>query len=136
MGYMTDGLTFNTLRAGNLDRLKSTEKFKPCLNWTRAQWLQAVLGELGELANNLKKIDRGDHGAKMGFAELVEKGLLGDGSEVAKELADVQTYLDLLAHVCGVNLGIATIDKFAEVSKRVGSKVWIDHDGVHHSEVK
>ena len=40
--------------------------------------------------------------------------------DVAKELADVVTYLDLLAFRCGVDLGRATMDKFNEVSERVG----------------
>jgi NTP pyrophosphatase (non-canonical NTP hydrolase) len=41
------------------------------------------------------------------------------------ELADVQTYLDLLAMRLGINLGEATIDKWNRVSERVGSPVRI-----------
>ena len=40
--------------------------------------------------------------------------------QVADELADVLTYLDLLAAVLGVNLGQAAVEKFNEVSERVG----------------
>lgn len=113
MGYMTNGLTFNDLRQANIARLERTEKFAKCRTWTRAQWLQALVGELGELANYLKKIDRGDY-------TLQEKH-----DDVKKELADCQIYLDLLAHVCDVNLGDATIDKFNEVSRRVSADVWL-----------
>lgn len=88
-------------------------------DWTPAQWLQAVMGELGEYANIRKKFERGDIGRDE-FKTLA-----------AKELADVQTYLDILALRCldfggnidphGVELGDATLDKFNEVSKRVGA---------------
>jgi NTP pyrophosphatase (non-canonical NTP hydrolase) len=119
MGYMTNGLTFNTLRNGNIERLARTEKFKECRTWTRAEWLQALVGEVGELANYFKKIDRGDY-------TLAEKQV-----DVAKELADIQIYLDLLAYKCGVNLGEATMSKFNEVSVRVSSRVWIDAEDWH-----
>ena len=121
MGYGTDGLTFNTLRAGNETRLRETPKFAKCREWSNAQWMCALVGEVGELANLLKKYDRGD------FTELD----IGAKANVAKELADIQTYLDLPAMKLGVDLGKATMDKFDEVSKRVGANVYIDHDGWH-----
>ena len=40
--------------------------------------------------------------------------------ELADELADVLTYLDLLAATLGVDLGRAAVQKFNEVSERVG----------------
>jgi hypothetical protein len=40
--------------------------------------------------------------------------------QVADELADVLTYLDLLAAALGVDLGRAAVEKFNEVSVRVG----------------
>lgn len=104
-------LTFNALRAANAERIGSS-KYRICEEqWTPAHWMQATMGELGELANLLKKVDRGD------FPFEPVKG------EVAKELADVQTYLDILALKLGVDLGQATTDKFNEVSERIGSPV-------------
>lgn len=115
MSYMTDGLTFNVLRNANMARRERTKKFSQ--DWSTAQWMQALIGEVGELANILKKIDRRDF-------TIQSKRL-----EIANELADIQTYLDLLAAKCGVNLGNATIAKFNEVSNRVGSDVKIYADG-------
>lgn len=107
------GLTFNELRAANAERIGSS-KYRKCEeNWTPAHWMQATVGELGELANLLKKVDRGD----FPFDQVK--------TEVAKELADVQTYLDILALKLGVDLGQATIDKFNEVSERIGSHVFL-----------
>lgn len=119
MGYGTDGLTFNTLRAGNEVRLRETAKFAKCRDWSTAQWLQALVGEVGEAANVMKKIDRGDYTEDEAREHL------------SKELADVQIYLDLLAAKLKIDLGKVTMDKFDEVSKRVGANVYIDHDGWH-----
>lgn len=121
MGYMTGGLTFNTLRSANKARLP-TFKNKHGLpahsepdgsDWSPAQWLQAMVGEIGEYANFRKKFERGD----ITEAEFQEAA--------AKELADVQIYLDLLAFRLGIDLGRATLEKFNEVSLRVHSPVHI-----------
>jgi len=127
MGYMTDGLTFNTLRAGNVARLPTFKNKHGQLahdkadgsDWSPAQWLQATVGELGEYANIRKKFERGD----LTEAEFMR--------EATRELADVQIYLDLLAFRLGIDLGHATMEKFNEVSARVGSPITIDADGWH-----
>lgn len=120
------GLTFNSLRNANIKRIPQfrnchgelAHKLPDGSDWSPAQWLQAVIGELGEYANFRKKFERGD----ITLEEFTIKG--------GKELADVQIYLDILAmrcldtvdvtHPTGVNLGQATIDKFNEVSDRIG----------------
>lgn len=142
MGYGTNGLTFNALRGANQARLPEFKDKHGRLahakpdgsDWSPAQWLQAVLGELGEYANVRKKYERGD-------LTLEEFELL-----VAKELADVQTYLDILAQRCldgrdgtphstGVDLGRATMEKFNEVSERVQSSVRLEADDWHRIPV-
>lgn len=141
------GLTFAALRGANRARLPQFKNkhgdpahSKPDgSDWSPAQWLQAVVGELGEFANVRKKFERGD----LTFDEY--KVL------ATKELADVQTYLDLLAlraldfdrpggvplrHVDGegIDLGQATIDKFNEVSDRVGCSVKLIGPGYRMTE--
>ena len=121
MGYLTDGLTFNTLRGGNTARLPEFKNAKgePAhskedgSDWSLNDWYTAVSGELGELGNVLKKVRRGDLSLDEARPEL------------SKELADVVTYLDILAKQCDIDLGNATMAKFNEVSKRVGSNVRI-----------
>ncbi len=129
-------LTFRTLRGANLARIPTFKNkhgrlahlSKDGSDWSPAQWLQAVVGELGEYANIRKKFERGD----LTLAQFEV--------EAAKELADVQTYLDILAmrcldvdrhmpHPTGVDLGQATLEKFNEVSKRVESPIMILADG-------
>jgi hypothetical protein len=129
-------LSFDTLRMANIARTGKFKNAKGGLahraldgsDWSPSQWLQAVTGELGEFANIRKKFERGD----MGFGEY--KVL------AAKELADVQCYLDILARRCldhalpgqpryvdpsGVDLGEATRDKLNEVSKRFKLDIYI-----------
>lgn len=125
MGYMTDGLTLNVLREANVARIPQFKNAKgePAhekedgSDWSLNDWLTAVVGELGEAANLLKKIRRGDFTIDQARPEL------------ADELADVLTYLDILASQCGINLGKATIDKFNRVSQKVSSNIFIRPDG-------
>jgi len=83
----------------------------PGFDWALSQWSNALCGELGEAANLIKKIERGDMTLDEARVDL------------ADELADVLTYLDLLAHRAGINLADATIRKFNRVSARVSSPV-------------
>ncbi len=129
MGCRTNGLTFNTLRDGNVARLpefknrlgQSAHSKADGSDWSPAQWLQAVVGELGEYANLRKKFERGDIDAE----EFLR--------EAADELADVTIYLDLLAMQLGIDLGGAVIGKFNRVSVRVGSTVRIGLNGCFRS---
>ena len=105
-------MTFDEFRSANVARCL---KWHPggIESWSPSDWLTAVTGELGELASLLK------------MRNCERDGLPGNkfsptDKQVADELADVFTYLDLLAEALGVNLGQAAIEKFNDVSKRVG----------------
>lgn len=118
------GLTFDVLRQANINRLPTFKNSKGELthdatgaNWTPAQWLQALTGELGEYANIRKKFERGD------IDENAFKDLAG------KELADVQTYLDILAFRLDIDLGLVTMSKFNQKSREVGSPILIVRNG-------
>ena len=124
MEYRNNGLTFNVLREANEKRLPQfkNKQREVChsedgSDWCLAQWSNACLGELGEAANIIKKIDRRDFTLEEGREAL------------AKELADTVTYLNKQEKRAGIDLGKATIDKFNEISERVGSTVFIHEDG-------
>ena len=97
------GLDLNLFRLENLQRCEAV--FHELDSWSPTDWACALAGEVGELCNLLKKQRRGDQ---------------VDSNEIAKEIADVLTYLDLLASRCGVNLSESTVAKFNEVSLRRG----------------
>lgn len=112
-------LTFEQLRAANAERVGQFKNKQGIpahdqpdgSDWSPAQWLQAVVGELGEYANFRKKFERGD---------ITEQEFQ---AQAEKELADVQIYLDLLAMRLYINLGEATRKKFNEVSERINCDV-------------
>jgi NTP pyrophosphatase (non-canonical NTP hydrolase) len=90
---MSNDLTFAALRGANSARLPQFKNGRGgpahrCADgsdWSPAQWFQAVVGELGEFAE-----------ARL----LHEAGVTDRGeyrAEAAKELADVVTYIDILA---------------------------------------
>lgn len=114
-------LGFADLRKANMKRLPLFKKAKSGTahsdpegrDWSPAQWLQAVVGELGEYANFRKKFERGD----IDLEEFIVKA--------GFELADTVTYLDILAFQLGIDLGQVVQEKFNLVSERVGCNVKI-----------
>ena len=127
-----NNLQFKTLRAANTLRLPRFKNAKGEVahterdgsDWSLNDWYTAVAGELGELGNKLKKVRRGD------------LTLTQARPDIAREMADVVTYLDILAKQCDIDLGYAVAFKFNEVSTRVNVDIFIDvqenelHDGV------
>lgn len=105
-------LTFDAFRAANVARCL---KWHPAgiASWSPSDWITAVMGELGELASLLKMRNRERDGLPGNKFSPTQK-------QIADELADVFTYLDLLAEVLGVNMAQAAVEKFNEVSVRVG----------------
>lgn len=104
-------LTFRQLRKANIDRDCNEGGWHEIGNWTLADWSVAVAGEVGEMLNVIKKIKRGD------FTLDQVRG------DIADELADILTYLDLLANCAEIDVQEALIKKFNEVSNRIGSKI-------------
>jgi NTP pyrophosphatase (non-canonical NTP hydrolase) len=129
MGYGTNGLTFRTLRDGNVKRLPLFKRKdgKPAhmkvdgSDWSPASWLQAVIGELGEYANLRKKVERGD----FTLAQAKKK--------LASELADVVIYLDLLAEQLGINLGDAVMETWNAKAEELGIPMRLDAEDWHYT---
>jgi NTP pyrophosphatase (non-canonical NTP hydrolase) len=119
-------LSFDTLREANNLRLPEftnalgefAHKNPDGSDWSRSDWLEAIVGELGEYANKSKKNRRGD---------ISDEEFL---IEAKKELADVVTYIDILAKQLSIDLGEAIANKFNEVSRRINSSVFfsLQHD--------
>jgi NTP pyrophosphatase (non-canonical NTP hydrolase) len=135
--FPRSGLTFDQLRAANEERLplfkdrtgKVCHEAPDGSDWTPAEWITAIMGELGELAGELKKTRRGDYGSEPWFvlrypnechpSEMPDEVK----KKIASEIADVAIYLDLFTRQFGIDLGEAVRDKFNEVSDRVGVEV-------------
>jgi len=103
----------------NRRRCEAKEGFNHSLgSWSLSDWITATLGELGEAANDAKKLNR------------VRDGIPGnDKSEdelremLAEEIADTFIYLDLLAQSQGFYLQDAVLAKFNKTSAKIGYPV-------------
>lgn len=73
----------------------------------------ALAGETGEFANIVKKLERTRLGLKGGTSDL---------NALAREAADILTYLELACATVGIDLAAAWIVKFNEVSEKHGLK--------------
>lgn len=109
-------LSFTELRQANVTRC---EKWHPqgIGSWSPSDWLVAAMGELGELASEVKTYNRERDGL-VGNKETLTPEQRKE--RMMKEAADVVIYLDLFCAERGIDLGEAIQRKFNEVSERVG----------------
>lgn len=100
----------------NLKRCESPKGFNHLLSdWSSSDWMVALIGEIGEAANVLKKLNRvrdGIPGNKHTPDELREM--------FANELADAYIYLDLLCQSLGIELEASVNRVFENKSKEIG----------------
>lgn len=112
-------LTFNAFSVANRARCESPSGFKHALSsWTASDWMTAVVGEVGEAANIIKKLNRfrdGVPGNKESETALRDK--------LRKELGDVFVYLDLLCQSQGFAIDGAAVEVFNQKSKEIGYEV-------------
>jgi len=109
---MSKQLTFDEFRKANVTRCL---KWHPegIESWSPSDWVTAIVGELGEMASFVKMRNRERDG-------LPGNKFSPTDEQIAKEAADVLTYLDLFCAAQGIDLGKAAILKFNEISERVG----------------
>lgn len=105
-------MTFEKFQALNARRELEAQKYEKCRSWGIAQWTLALAGEVGELANFVKKIERGDYSDKDPYVR----------KQIAKELADIITYADLIYTKLEMQTEVELMDKFEEINQRIGWK--------------
>lgn len=124
------GLTFNALRTANSVRIGHFKNSKgeaahsqpDGSDWNPADWLIALMGEIGEYARLRYLFDTG----VITFVEYEIKA--------AKELADIQTYLDILAMRSLDRVPLADLANLASASQGIG--LVIAHFGEYCNELK
>lgn len=114
---MSSELSFEALRRANVRRCEDV--FHAIEDWSPTDWATAMAGECGEACNEIKKLRRLD-GADAAKDRETERFRLR--VKIADELADLVTYVDLLAARLHIDLAAAVARKFNEVSARRGSK--------------
>ena len=100
----------------NRIRCEHREGFNhPLEGWTLSDWMTATMGELGEAANVVKKLNRYRDGIKGNSESEAELR-----AALADELADTFIYLDLMTQAAGIDLVEAVRDKFNRTSRKIG----------------
>lgn len=84
--------------------------------WPIEKWMLAITGEVGEMANLIKKKIRGDKVDHRDGKEITPE-LIGE------EAADILIYLDMACQHLGIDLATVLVNKFNKGSDRIGSKV-------------
>ena len=118
MPKIREDLDFKTFSIRNRIRCESESGFNHKLNsWSSSDWLTAVVGELGEAANIIKKLNRvrdNIPGNKETEIELKDK--------LKYELADTFIYLDLLIQSLDLSIEDIIQEKFEITSEKIGYK--------------
>jgi NTP pyrophosphatase (non-canonical NTP hydrolase) len=109
-------MDMETFSIENRTRCEAGDGFNhPLSGWTLSDWMTAALGELGEAANVVKKMNRNRDGIP-GNRETAEELR----AALADEIADAFIYLDLFAQAAGFSLASAVRSKFDRTSARIG----------------
>lgn len=127
---MNNTLTFGQLRQANETRKRLFTNSKgelahpeDAVQWTRAEWLEAMVGELGEYCNDSKKFRRGD----LTREQFIRKAL--------EEIGGTLLYLDLLCSEIAAetnsafNLGYAVAYEFNRKSAQIGCPIFLTENG-------
>lgn len=109
-------MTFGQFSEANRARCESPQGFHhPLSGWSTSDWMTAMVGEVGEAANVVKKLNRyrdGVPGNKVPEAELRD--------QLRRELGDVFVYLDLMAQSLGFSIADAAAEVFNAKSAEIG----------------
>jgi NTP pyrophosphatase (non-canonical NTP hydrolase) len=93
--------------------------------WSPGEWMNAILGELGEAANLVKKLTRIRDRVPGNKPEETPEYLI---RRIGEELADTFIYLDLTFQSFGLDLSAEVQSKFRATSKKIG---WEDTPSEH-----
>lgn len=84
-------------------------------SWSGSDWMTAIVGELGESANILKKLNRVRDGIPGNTETPIQLAM-----KLRDEIADTFIYLDLFAQSQGIDLREAVLTKFLTTSAKIG----------------
>lgn len=112
------GPSYDTLRRIRGINLRRANRWHPrhgIMEWSLSDWGVALAGEVGELCNIIKKLNRVRD-------NLVgnQKNVLEMKKDMADEIADVFIYLQILSEREGIDLYTAIKAKFNAVSEKHG----------------
>ena len=98
------------------NRERAAEGFKTYKNVPITYWTTALAGEVGELCNMIKKMERVAHGGIDGGSTHTAASL--KKSDLEEEVGGIFIYLDLLSGLLDINLTNAVIETFNSKSEK------------------
>jgi NTP pyrophosphatase (non-canonical NTP hydrolase) len=99
---------------------RATEGFKCYDNQPLTYWTTALAGEVGELCNMIKKMQRVERGGVDGGSSYTAKDI--NKEMLKEEIGGIAIYLDLLASLLDIDLEEAVIDTFNSKSRKYSFK--------------
>lgn len=115
-------LDLATFRPLNVQR--ATEGFKCYDNQPLTYWTTALAGEVGELCNMIKKMQRVERGGIDGGSSYTAKDI--NKEMLKEEIGGIAIYLDLLASLLDISLEEAVIDTFNSKSEKYNFKQFVE----------
>ena len=101
-----------TFRPINIDRARNG--FKCYDNQPLTYWTTALAGEVGELCNMIKKMQRVERGGVDGGSSYTAKDITKE--MLKEEIGGIAIYLDLMASLLDIDLSEAIVDTFNQKS--------------------
>lgn len=114
-------LDLSTFRPLNVQRAK--DGFKCYDNQPLTYWTTALAGEVGELCNMIKKLQRVEKGGVDGGSSYTAKDI--NKEMLKEEIGGIAIYLDLMASLLDIDLEEAIIDTFNSKSKKYGFEQFV-----------
>jgi NTP pyrophosphatase (non-canonical NTP hydrolase) len=114
-------LDLTTFRPLNVKRAK--EGFKCYDNQPLTYWTTALAGEVGELCNMIKKMQRVELGGVDGGSSYTAKDI--NKEMLKEEIGGIAIYLDLMASLLDISLEEAIIDTFNSKSEKYNFQQFI-----------
>ena len=113
---MNMSLDLKAFRPINVDRARNG--FKCYDNQPLTYWTTALAGEVGELCNMIKKLQRVERGGVDGGSSYTAKDITKE--MLKEEIGGIAIYLDLMASLLDIDLTEAIVDTFNNKSEELG----------------
>jgi len=109
-------IDLRSFREKNISRARNG--FRCYDNQPLTYWTTALAGEVGELCNMIKKMERVQRGGIDGGSSYTAKDI--DKEMLKEEIGGIAIYLDLLASLLDIDLQEAIADTFNSKSEKYG----------------
>jgi NTP pyrophosphatase (non-canonical NTP hydrolase) len=111
-------MSFDLQAFRQLNISRARNGFKCYDNQPLTYWTTALAGEVGELCNMIKKMERVQRGGIDGGSSYTAKDI--NKEMLKEEIGGIAIYLDLLASLLDIDLQEAMVDTFNEKSDKYG----------------